>query len=199
MIISHSNQACYWKIARTGSNTAELCIRMSNVLDLEQDLVTSCHFFPASHNVIERESGHTTPREAIKKGYLTQWQFDEYDHYTVVREPLERWISAYAYRCAVYILKKISPQEFFDDHGSDLVQRRQCDYLSHRIRTYPFSCYEDSIREIVTRMGGTLHDVPKIEHKTQRGVKGIARRAIVDTGLGEQLRSYYSDDLLLSY
>ena len=197
MIISHSKKFCYWKIARTGSNTAELCIRMSDVLDLEQDLVTSCHFFPASHNVQENMSGHTTPDEAITLGYITPKQYETYDHYTIVREPLERWISAYAYKCRMHVREKITPLEYFIKAGADFVTRRQSDYITKNTIMFPFSDYENSIREIVTRIGGTLYDVPKIEHKTRRLWKYKAEQAIEYTELGDILREYYHDDFSL--
>lgn len=220
MIISHSKKFCYWKIARTGSNTAELCIRMSGVLDLEQDLVTSCHFFPASHNVQEQEnmSGHTTPDEAISLGYITQAQYDEYDHYTIVREPLERWVSAYAYHCRMNLKEKITPLEYFGlvrgkgyaryalartcrhIKADDLVTRRQSDYLAMgRVQTFPFSDYEASIKKIVSKIGGRLEDVPKIEHKTRRLWKRHAMYAVEANPLGEQLREYYRDDFKLKF
>ena len=198
MIISHSKKFCYWKIARTGSNTAELCIRMSNVLDLEEDLVTSCHFFPASHNVeLEEMSGHNTPDEAIALGYITPEQYDRYDHYTIVREPLQRWISAYAYKCRMHIDERITPLEYSINAGDDIVTRRQSDYITNDTIVFPFSDYENSIREIITRIGGTLYDVPKIEHKTRGMWRRTAERAIQDTELGDTLRVYYRDDFNL--
>ena len=200
MIISHSKKFCYWKIARTGSNTAELCIRMSNILDLEQDLVTSCFFFPAGHNVVENQFGHTTPSEAFVLGYLTESQYAEYDHYTTVRDPMERWVSAYAYRRANHS-EDMTPQEFFDNHMSDLVQKRQSDYLANGdVTTFPFSSYMDSIQKLMCRIGGTkLQEIPRLKHKLPPGLKGIARRAIVDTRLGDDLRQHYSQDFLLDY
>ena len=198
MIISHSKKFCYWKIARTGSNTAELCIRMSNVLDLEQDVVTSCHFFPALHNVTEdHRSGHTTPDEAITLGYLTQAQYDEYDHYTIVREPLERWASGYAYHCRMHMKEKVTISEFIKTDRA--VTRRQSDYITKDTIVFPFSDYENSIREIVTKIGGTLIDVPKIEHKTRKLWKRRAEIAIKETELGDVLRTYYAKDFNLNY
>ncbi len=173
---------------------------MSDVLDLEQDLVTSCHFFPASHNVQEQEnmSGHTTPDEAITLGYITQAQYDEYDHYTIVREPLERWVSAYAYHCRMDLKEKITPLEYFIQ-ADDLVTRRQSDYITKDTIMFPFSDYENSIREIVTKIGGTLYDVPKIEHKTRRAWKRRAMFAAETNPLCEQLREYYRDDFKLQF
>ncbi len=176
---------------------------MSDVLDLEQDVVTSCHFFPASHNVQEQKnmSGHTTPDEAITLGYITPEQYETYDHYTIVREPLERWISAYAYHCRMHLRVKMTPFEYFKhfSKADDLVTRRQSDYITKDTVVFPFSDYENSIREIVTKIGGTLYDVPKIEHKTRRSWKRRAIVAVETTSLGEQLREYYHDDFKLQF
>ncbi len=195
MIISHSQKFCYWKIARTGSNTAELCIRMSDMLDLSQDLVTSCHFFPAAHNVEELESGHTTPTDAISKGYLTPEQYDAYDHYTIVREPMERWVSAYSWQCREKLVVTVTPQEFFDGYKDDLVCRKQSDYIDNRMVTFPFSDYENSVRQIVPG----LIDIPRIVHKTRGLWRRMAQSHIETTSLGDELREYYRDDFKLGF
>lgn len=195
MIISYSKKFCYWKIARTGSNTAELCIRMSGVLDLSQDMVTSCHFFPASHNVEENQSGHTIPAVAIKNGYLTREQYQEYDHYTIVRHPIERWISAYAFRCRMHMEERFTPMEFYENFKEDNVTKKQSEYLTlGGVQTFPFSDYEKSIRAIVAKIGGRLEDVPRLEHKTRRLWLHRARRDIP-----EPLFSYYDKDFSLDY
>ncbi len=205
MIISHSKKFCYWKIARTGSNTAELCLRMSGVLDLGQDIVTSCHFFPAEHNVPPgpaHQSGHTLPVEAIAIGALTQKQYDEYAHYTIVRNPFERWISAYAFRCRMNLREKLTPREFFDRHIDDNVNVLQSAYLKlGRVKTFPFSNYENSIKVIVKAVGGRLDDVPKLEHKTRqvwlrRATNEVNER---DSSLRNALWLRYYDDLSLGY
>ncbi len=168
---------------------------MSRVLDLSQDIVTACHFFPSSHNVEENESGHTTPAAAIESGYLTRKQYDEYDHYTIVRHPIERWISAYAYRCRMHVRVRISPMEFYENFKEDNVTKKQSEYLAlGGVQTFPFSDYENSIRSIVRLCGGVLEDVPKLEHKTRELWLYKARR---DTP--EPLSSYYSEDFLLDY
>jgi len=205
MIISHSKQFCYWKIARTGSNTAELCIRMSGALDLSQDIVTSCHFFPASHNV-DPEWGkhleHRRPDEAIAIGMLTQEQYDAYDHYTIIRNPIDRWVSAYTYHCREHTKEKISPIYFFENFKVKQVMTRQLDYLSlGNVRAFPFSNYEQSIRTMIALIGGVVPiDIPRIRHMT-RGM--WARRAnLVLNGtntLKADLLDWYGDDLLLEY
>ena len=82
---------------------------MAGVLDLTQDVVTTCQWFPAAHNVSEQVSGHVLPQEAIDLGVLTQEQYDEYQHFTIVRNPIDRWISAYAWFCRTNVTEKTSP------------------------------------------------------------------------------------------
>ncbi len=204
MIISHSKKFCYWKIARTGSNTAELCVRMSGALDLSQDVVTSCHFFPASHNFPNdiTHSGHTTPVRAIEIGALTREQYDEYDHYTIIRNPLERWVSAYTFHCKEHIQEKITPADFFANCKSKQVMIRQGVYLElGNVQTFPFSDYEQSVKKMIALMGGVvLDDIPRVHHMTREKWTRRANRALdVEANLKTDLLNWYGDDLLLSY
>lgn len=204
MIISHSKKFCYWKIARTGSNTAELCIRMSGVLDLSQDVVTSCHFFPADHNVppsVSPQSGHTLPAEAISIGALTQEQYDTYDHYTIVRNPFDRWISAYAFRCRRGRDHELTTEQMFKDRADDAVAIRQSDYLAlGRVQTFPFSDYENSIRTIISKIGGRLEDVPNLKHMTSKYWAIKARREVYSPSeLRTALLLRYRPDMELDY
>lgn len=205
MIISHSKQFCYWKIPRTGSNTAELCIRMSGVLDLSQDIVMSCHFFPGEHNVPKTNpyvTGHLLPSSAITFGMLTQEQYDRYTHYTIVRNPIDRWISAYSFKCRKHIMQKISPSEYYENGREELVCRRQSDYLAlGGVRTFPFSDFENSITTIVRLIGGRLDDVPKLEHLSRKRVLFWAREAVEkkDPELKDKILAWYADDLQLEY
>lgn len=178
---------------------------MSGVLDLSRDVVTSCYFFPAEHNVppgTPNHSGHTLPEQAIAMGALTKRQYDEYDHYTIIRNPIDRWISAYAFRCRMHMDEKITPQDFFLRVKDDNVVKRQSDYLTlGRVQTFRFSEYEKSIKTIVAAVGGHLEDVPKLEHKTRQGWTRRARHELdlSDVALREKLLARYSDDIALEY
>lgn len=216
MIISHSGQFCFWKIPRTGSNTAELCIRMSGVLDLSVDIVVGCWFYPQSHNVPEavnelRASGHTTPDEAIKSGALTEGQYADYDHYCMVREPVSRWVSAYAFHHRYYNKpnqRYLNPLEFFEqknyfentDHSKTLVS--QSSFLNRgEIKTVPFSDYENSIRSILDAIGAArLEDVPRLEHQSKRCWKQRAWNEIDRRPeLKQRILERYAADVHLDY
>lgn len=205
MIISHSKKFCYWKIARTGSNTVELCIRMSGMLDLSQDIVMSTHFFPGEHNVIETDkftTGHLLPRNAIRLGFLTQEQYEHYDHYTIVRDPLQRWISAYGWRCRNHQKLRITPIEFYENNRNDIVCRNQSDYLSlGGIRTFPFSDFENSVKTIVQLIGGHLEDVPFVAHTKQVRVMRECEIEVAenDAELGCKILDRYTNDCNLNY
>ncbi len=203
MIISHSKKFCYWKIARTGSNTAELCIRMSGILDLSQDVVTSCHFFPSEHNVHGplAQSGHTLPADAIAIGALTQEQYDTYDHYTIVRNPLDRWISAYAFRCRRGRAVELTTEQMFKDRVDDAVAIPQSEYLAlGRVQTFPFSDYETSIKKIISAIGGRLEDVPNLKHMTSKWWTIQAKREVYSPSeLRTALLLRYKPDMELDY
>lgn len=206
MIISHSRKFCYWKIARTGSNTAELCIRMSGILDLSQDAVSKCFFFPTAHNLPEnmaKLAGHFHPQRAIDSGLLSREQYDEYDHYTMVRDPIERWISAYGYKNRrVSESHTLTPKEFYNSHHSDdPLTINQAQYLSlGGVQIFPFSDYGNSICSIIQACGGDrIEDIPKLGFRARGSFLRRARNEIEGTDLGQKLRSRYADDILLSY
>lgn len=205
MIISHSKRFCYWKIARTGSSSAELCIRMSGALDLTQDIVLGSHFFPNEHNVPftkEYKNGHILPRDAIRLGILTQEQYDQYDHYTIVRNPIHRFASSYAWKFRVVGRALRTPEEFFESHdkpGSWLLVR-QSEYLElGGVQTFPFSDYETSIRTILSLVGGKVEDVPNLATKTRPTHVKAARNALEHSDLMEIFSEWYADDLNLEY
>lgn len=202
MIISHSKGACFWKVARTGSNTAELCIRMCCDLDTERDVITPCHFFPSGHNAPEAEfSAHFRPVDAIHHGLITVEQYHEYDHYMMVRAPYRRFASAYALRFSQGDAPP--PLEWFrnEREKTDLmnwVLVPQHEYVGPDTKIYQFSDYEASIREIVLRFGGVLTDVPRLAHRKADLRYGEALQALQDEpDLEQEIIQWYEKDFSL--
>jgi hypothetical protein len=202
MIISHSKGACFWKVARTGSNTAELCIRMCCDLDKEQDVITPCHFFPSGHNAPEAEfSAHFRPVDAISRGLITVEQYREYDHFMMVRTPYKRFASAYALRFSQG--EAPPPLEWFLDQREKVNLMNwmlvpQHEYVGPRTEVYQFSDYENSLREIVARFGGELDDVPRLAHRRADTRFGEALQALQDEAdLEREVVEWYAKDFSL--
>lgn len=203
MIISHKHKACYWKVARTGSNTAELCLRMR--CDLGSDaVITDCHFFPSSHNVPDWVDwpAHFRPTDAIREGLLTEDQYEEYDHYAMIRSPYTRFKSAFMLRfqdrdCPDPITwlenRKKTPVE-----PMDWLLVPQSEYFHKgRVNVLQFENYEDSLQTIVEGFGGSITDIPKLQHRKSDAPTG-ANKAWSEADpfeLDEAIQRCYAADI----
>ena len=169
MIISHSRQVNFWKIPRTGSTTVEAMIRILGVLDYAQDVTAEGTFFPGkSNNIppgvppsINGSPGptrtHLTPTEAIQFGLLTQAQYDSYQNFCIVRDPIARLLSAHTLGFHRITLRG-RMNDFIADHvnGNEhfSVFKPQVAWLAEgNINPLPFSDYENSITTILAAFG----------------------------------------------
>lgn len=181
MIISHSKQINFWKIPRTGSTSVELLLRLLAGLDYGQDVVASGHFFPDQHHNIPPTvpdavpSGrpgftrtHLTPTEAISFGVLTQAQYDSYQNFCVVRNPLDRLISAHAlgfhkvdFNVADIIRDRVRGNTSF------AIFKPQVEWLAEgNITPLPFSDYVNSVTTILTAFGAPVPaDIPNVTRR----------------------------------
>ena len=133
---------------------------------------------------------------------VTQEQYDEYDHYTIVRDPLERWISAYGWKCRNHRNLKITPTEFYENNYGELVCRNQSEYLSlGGVRTFPFSDFENSVRTIMQLIGGRLEDIPFVAHTKQIRILRECKIEVTqnDAALERKILTRYADDLQLEF
>lgn len=182
MIISHSKQVNFWKIPRTGSTTVELLLRLMAGLDWTQDVCASGHFFPDKSNnipptvppAINGNPGttrtHLTPTEAISFGVLTQAQYDSYQNFVIVRDPLEKLISAHSLgfhrvQFEGNVDRIIANRVVGNTHFS--VFKPQVEWLTEgNITVLPFSDYENSLATIMAAFGAPMpHDTPNITRR----------------------------------
>lgn len=180
MIISHSKQMAFWKIPRTGSTTVELLLRLSAGLDYGQDVVASGHFFPDQHHnipptvppAINGNPGYTrthlTPTEAIAFGVLTQAQYDSYQNFCIVRDPLEKLISAHSLGMS---RKTFNVTALWNSDIKNNLQfsvfKPQVEWLTEgNMTTLPFSDYVNSITTILNAFGAPIPvDIPSITRR----------------------------------
>jgi hypothetical protein len=216
MIISHSKQVNFWKIPRTGSTTVELLLRLTAGLDYSQDVVASGHFFPDQHHNIPgtvpnaSPSGlpgytrtHLTPTEAISFGVLTQAQYDSYQNFCMVRDPLDKMISAHSlgfrrdtFDVAEILRNRVRGNENF------AIFKPQVEWLAEGNMTpLPFSDYENSVRTVLTAFGAPIPvDIPNITRRHpeyESFVRSIATAA--DRAAIEDASSPYARDARLNY
>lgn len=207
MIISHRHKVCFWKIPRTGSNTVEMLIRLLARLPERMDVIAGSNFYRSSQNmdgvpdappIPGARRSHMTPETAIALGLLTQQQYDTYQNFCIIRDPLDRLISTHAL---------VFPQDKFDANqliGSRLrpnaagaMYRAQTEYTKlGNMTALPFSQFGKSCRAILRAFKAKPpNKLPRITHRRagwEKFVKGIATPA--DEAA---LRAFYKDDYTL--
>ena len=210
MIISHSRRICFWKIPRTGSSNIEMVLRLRSNLDLTKDVVAETHFYPASANmdsVPDQADGtpgvrraHITPQMALDLGLLTQAQFDLYDHYCMVRNPVDRFISTYHLtipRYAFDITKIIAETIVPNTHSA--VWRKQVEYLTTgNITALPFSDYANSANAIFDAFRCPRPDqLPNVSRSHMR-YDTFVKESATDAQR-QEIEAYYHEDMLLDF
>ena len=214
MIISHSKQVNFWKIPRTGSTTVELLIRLLADLDYAQDVTAEGTFFPGQSNnvppsvppAINGPPGptrtHLTPTEAIQFGVLTQQQYDTYQNFCMVRDPVARLLSAHTLGFHRITLRG-RMNDFLADHVNGRqnfsVFKPQVEWLAEgNITALPFSDLRNSIATILTAFGAPMpHDLPSITRRHPR--HDDATRATLLPADEAAVRAFWPDDEALNY
>ena len=211
MIISHSKQKCFWKITRTGSTNIEVVLRLTAGLDLSQDVVAATDFFPSSANIVglpvspsgvsSNRRAHMTPQTAIDNGLLTQAQYDTYDHYCMVRDPIDRFISSYHLAIPRYDFNiKVILEETIKPNTTMAMWRKQSEYLTlGNVTTLPFSDYANSANTIFTAFGAPIPDqLPNISRSHLR-YETFTKEEVLVVGQRAMIETYYADDMLLNF
>lgn len=210
MIISHKKQRCFWKIPRTGSSNIEMVLRLTAGLDLSQDIVAETHFFPASANfdsmpdatdgTAGTRRAHITPQTALDNGFLTPSQFNVYQHYCIVRDPIDKFISSYHLCLPRYEwdVTKILAETVVPNPES-AVWRRQSEYLTvGNITTLPFSDYVNSANTIFAAFGAPIPaQLPKVTRSHIR-FETIIKETATAANI-QEIEAYYADDMLLNF
>lgn len=211
MIISHSKQVCFWKIPRTGSTTIELLLRLLAGIDYAQDVVASGHFFPDKHHnmdgvpkplngILEGYTRtHLTPTEAIGFGLLTQAQYDSYENYCMVRDPMEKFISAHSLGFA---RETFNVPDLIESHvrGNThwAIHKPQVEWLTEgNMNAMPFSDYENSLTTILTAFGSPIPvDIPSITRRRPRNEEFT--RSVALQRDRDAIEAFYAADAALS-
>ena len=211
MIISHSKKLCFWKIPRTGSTTIELLFRLFADLDFNQDIIAKGHFFPQSYNfdmmpdsptgVAGERRTHITPQEAIDNNVLTLAQYNSYQNFIMVRDPVLKFVSAYnfATRHRDFDAARLIADTVIPAESHQGLFKKQVEWLTlGNITMLPFSDYVNSLTTVMTAFGATMPtDIPSITRRHPHVEEEIAARA---TPADETaIRAYYSEDNALNF
>lgn len=211
MIISHSKQICFWKIPRTGSTTIELLLRLFADLDFSQDIIAKGHFFPQSYNfgmMPDSPAGtagdrrtHITPQEAIDNNVLTQSQYDSYQNFVMVRDPVLKFVSSYNFstKHRTFDVPTLISDNVTNSPPHASMWKKQVEWLTlGNITVLPFSDYVNSMTTVMTAFGATMPtDIPNITRRNPLAEGVVAARATPADGAA--IRAYYSEDEALNY
>ena len=210
MIISHKKQRCFWKIPRTGSSNIEMVLRLTAGLDLSQDVVAETHFYPESANFDSMPDAavgtpgtrraHITPQMALDNGFLTPAMLNAYQHFCIIRDPIDKFISSYHLCLPSYewdVTKILA--DIVVPNPESAVWRRQSDYLTvGNITALPFSDYVNSANTIFTAFGAPIPDhLPKVTRAHIR-FEDIIKETATAANI-QEIEAYYADDMLLSF
>lgn len=211
MIISHSKQKTFWKIPRTGSSNVEMVLRLTAGLDVAQDVIAETHFFPSAYNfdtmpprpdgLPGRRRAHITPQTAIDQGFITLAQYNTYENFCIVRDPVDKFISLHS---LAFPKRQFNTniQNIFDElvipNPTDAIFRPQTAWLTlGNMTTLPFSDYANSVNTILTAFGAPIPDtLPQVRRMNEsvenfnRAIATSADRAVIET--------YYADDMGLN-
>ena len=208
MIISHSKSVAFWKIPRTGSSNVEMILRLIAGLDTTQDVIAETHFFPVAFNFDNmpdmangapgRRRAHITPQTAIDNGFLTLAQYNAYQNFCMVRDPVDKFVSLHA---LAFPQDEFHPANIWRNirgaAPTDAIFRAQSEWLMlGNITPLPFSDYENSVRTIITAFGAAQPDALPWVNRENPSVENF-QRSIVTPAQDAQIRAFYPSDASL--
>lgn len=172
MIISHRLEFAYFRAPKTGSTTTSLMLRLSNALDMD-DLFTpmSRYGLPGT---LEKSQEHWTPAQAVSARLITPAQLLQYNCVANLREPRERYMSAYSHSERDAGMMQVEVQRHRD---MGILNMPQEDFFtfSNKVVCAPmwYDNFDAELRRVITEIGGTLPlIIPTINPRREPGPVG---------------------------
>ena len=194
MILSHSKKFIFFRVAKTGSTTAEVMLRLSNAFDFEQDTLTGTREWelPTINRLEQRydtelfDWTHATPQDLIDLKVMTLDQLREYDCYAFVRPIGSRFVSGYMH--CVGSKRKwtrveqmgLQPHQFMErwrqDHERfsawEIIGRKQVDWFycegEQIVTPLDFNNYENELQALLKKLDGNQFlEIPKLNRSIQ--------------------------------
>jgi hypothetical protein len=196
VILSRSKKFIFFRVAKTGSTTAEVMLRLSNAFDLEQDTLTGTRefSFPTVNRINQRypdpeglfEWPHARPIDLIKLGVLTLEELREYECYAFLRPVADRFVSGYLHNTRSGRWKdwrgeygfrvKQFMERWRQDHEHfsawEIIGRPQVDWFfvdgEQLVKPLDFANFEDELRWLIRKVGGyEFAEIPKLNSAWQ--------------------------------
>ncbi len=194
MIISHSKKFVFFRVAKTGSTTAEVMLRLSGAFDPAADILTGTREWELpSCNINEDHVdgrdpinfAHLTPTHAVELGILTPEQLREYNCYGYLRKPTSRFISAYMHMQrgdrGRWTKHGLQPKQYWERRikdcmphmGGEIIGRSQVDWFFHEgeqvVTPLDFHEYQNELRMIIESVDGYCpQEIPKLNNARYR-------------------------------
>lgn len=196
MILSRSKKFIFFRVAKTGSTTAEVMLRLSNAFDLSQDTLTGTRDFelPTVNRINQRypdpeglfEWPHARPIDLINLGVMTLEELREYDCYAFLRPTRTRFISGYLHHMRSGHWKKwrgeygFKPRQFMarwrEDHCAfsawEIIGRKQTEWFfvdgEQLVTPLDFNDFQNELKKVIKKVGGhEFAEIPKINRAWQ--------------------------------
>lgn len=165
---------------------------------------------PETGEVTGINVAHITPAEAIGQGMITIEQLREYKCYAFLREPLDRYVSAFIFgggplAVPEIMLKSVLKPEF----NLGLVEREQWKWFfvddEQVVDPLDFSRYADELKRIIVEIGGfpfthiprinpasgRMNNVPNDEYYDEEGRTLITAKFTRDIAMWEENRAIW--------
>lgn len=201
MILSHSKKFIFFRVAKTGSTTAEVMLRLSSAFDFSQDFLSGTRewVLPTINRLEERHPdpefnwSHATPQDLIDLGVLTMEQLREYDCYAYVRPVGSRFVSGYMHcmrtgKWGPEGKHGLQPDQFMkrwrEDHDKysawEIIGRDQTEWFfaegEQVVQPLDFSNYQAELHRVLKALGAIqFAEIPRLNRSHQE-LSSVERR-----------------------
>lgn len=193
MIISHSKQFCFFRVPRTSSTASEILLRMCVQWDAGDILATVRNprlpeqNLPAYINHPDYIYGaHLTPTQAVAEGMITEQQLNDYDCYSMLRDPFKRHLSAFY----TAIAAPVDPSDYkrvIKDFGNDeygILNAPQENWFKHNnvqvVTPLDQADFQAEMTALITTLGGFVPSAFPEFNRSRAKPEGIPDSAYFD-------------------
>jgi len=218
MIISHKDKFAFFRVPKTGSSTAAMCLRMCGVFDdtliasgthitelpplnmpdfVYEKLAEARTLNTRAKHQAQIIGQHWTPMQAINMGFMTMDQMREYNVYAFIREPKQRAISAFNFAngcggAAAQMRVHVRKHHFWGIAGVS-----QCTYFKvdgeQVVEPLDFGDYDNELHRMVDVLGGNrFSEIPKVNRTVKAGDEKM--NDYLDSHAHKVLEAHYAED-----
>ena len=151
-------------------------------------------------------TGHLTPEEMVLSGLVTEDQLFSYEVFGFIREPVDRWFSAYFFESSLVgrnkdpmedILERIENDNMYIQVFLDRPMSSWFTYQGEQVgKAYDFKSIDKVLKDLIERKGGQFSGTPRLKsHYRPDGFKRPTAELLSSSHL-KKLEEYLSDDIV---